>query len=353
VRSTSATSSVVSSPAARDRSALRSGCPAAVGTSPSAVATSAGTSCASRPSRGSPSRAARSGARPQRSRAPARSPRCHRDVPLRPRTRDTSGCVDPAAAPSASSGHGDEIGAGPLVARLRADQGHPQQVLGRPGPAQPPVGARHVGEVGVEPAHGGRLVRAAPGRPGVDDQLHRPRGRWRRAPATATGTYDLVAAFECIHDLPDPVGVLGAMRRLAGERGIVLVMDERVAETFTAPGDEVEQLMNGYSPMCCLPDGMAHAGSAATGTVMRPDTLRRYARAATPAPPGSRTPRCCRSTTRSSAATGWRERGLRPGPPASGAAPRPRRTRSRWPGSRSSGAAPSAGCRPAGGGAGR
>jgi SAM-dependent methyltransferase len=98
--------------------------------------------------------------------------------------------------------------------------------------------------------------------------------------ATATGTYDLVAAFECIHDLPDPVGVLAAMRRLAGEDGVVLVMDERVAETFTAPGDEVEQLMYGYSLMCCLPDGMAHAGSAGTGTVMRPDTLRRYARAA-------------------------------------------------------------------------
>ena len=29
-------------------------------------------------------------------------------------------------------------------------------------------------------------------------------------------------------------------------------MDERVAETFTAPGDEVERLMYGYSLLCCL-----------------------------------------------------------------------------------------------------
>ena len=28
---------------------------------------------------------------------------------------------------------------------------------------------------------------------------------------------------------------------------------------------------------CCLPDGLAHDGSVETGTVMRPDTLRRYA----------------------------------------------------------------------------
>jgi 2-polyprenyl-3-methyl-5-hydroxy-6-metoxy-1,4-benzoquinol methylase len=95
--------------------------------------------------------------------------------------------------------------------------------------------------------------------------------------AAADGRYDLVTAFECIHDLPDPVSVLATMRRLAEPDGVVLVMDERVAERFTAPGDEVEQLMYGYSLMCCLPDGMAHAGSVGTGTVMRPDTLRRYA----------------------------------------------------------------------------
>jgi len=95
--------------------------------------------------------------------------------------------------------------------------------------------------------------------------------------ADVVGHYDLVVAFECIHDMPDPVSVLAAMRTLAGSDGVVLVMDERVADTFTAPGDEVEQLMYGYSLMCCLPDGMAHEGSVATGTVMRPDTLRGYA----------------------------------------------------------------------------
>ncbi len=95
--------------------------------------------------------------------------------------------------------------------------------------------------------------------------------------ATVTGRYDLVTAFECIHDLPDPVAVLTAMRRLAGPDGVVLVMDEKVAETFTAPGDAVEQFMYGWSITCCLPDGLAHENSVGTGTVMRPDTLRRYA----------------------------------------------------------------------------
>jgi hypothetical protein len=35
--------------------------------------------------------------------------------------------------------------------------------------------------------------------------------------------------------------------------------------------------MYGFSLMCCLADGLAHAPSAGTGTVMRPATLRRYA----------------------------------------------------------------------------
>jgi SAM-dependent methyltransferase len=89
--------------------------------------------------------------------------------------------------------------------------------------------------------------------------------------------YDLVIAVECVHDMPDPVGVLAAMRRLVRPGGTVLVLDEAVAEEFTAPGDEVDRLMYGYSLLCCLPDGRSHGPSAATGTVMRPVTLRGYA----------------------------------------------------------------------------
>ena len=94
----------------------------------------------------------------------------------------------------------------------------------------------------------------------------------------AAGEYDLVAAFECIHDMPDPVGVLRTAHRMVKPGGTVLVMDERVPATFTGPGDSVEQLMYGISMLVCLPDGLSHSGSVGTGTVMRPDTLRRYAR---------------------------------------------------------------------------
>ena len=94
------------------------------------------------------------------------------------------------------------------------------------------------------------------------------------------GRYDLVCAFEMIHDLSQPVEVLRTMRQLSAEGATVLVMDERVAETFTAPGDEIERLMYAYSVLCCLPAGLSESPSAGTGTVMRPDTLRRYAQEA-------------------------------------------------------------------------
>jgi SAM-dependent methyltransferase len=94
------------------------------------------------------------------------------------------------------------------------------------------------------------------------------------------GAYDLVTAFECVHDLPDPVAVLGAMRRMVRPGGTVLVMDEAVSAEFTVPGTEVDRLMYGYSLLCCLPDGRSTEPSVGTGTVMRPATLRGYARQA-------------------------------------------------------------------------
>jgi 2-polyprenyl-3-methyl-5-hydroxy-6-metoxy-1,4-benzoquinol methylase len=95
-----------------------------------------------------------------------------------------------------------------------------------------------------------------------------------------TGRYDLVTAFECVHDMRDPVGALRTMHRLTGEGGTVLVMDERVADAFDPVAGDVERYMYGFSVLHCLPVGLEEQPSAATGTVMRASTLRGYAREA-------------------------------------------------------------------------
>jgi len=89
--------------------------------------------------------------------------------------------------------------------------------------------------------------------------------------------YDAAFVFEALHDMPDPVAVLSAIRRAVRSDGVVVVMDEAVAETFSPPGDDTERAMYGYSLLICLPDSMSTPGSVATGTVMRHATLERYA----------------------------------------------------------------------------
>ena len=88
---------------------------------------------------------------------------------------------------------------------------------------------------------------------------------------------DLALIVEAVHDMSNPVPVLRAVRDSLAEGGSLIVVDERVAETFAAPGDDLERFMYGWSITTCLPDGRSRQPSVATGTVMRPDTLRRYA----------------------------------------------------------------------------
>lgn len=94
------------------------------------------------------------------------------------------------------------------------------------------------------------------------------------------GSYDLAAFFECLHDMPDPVGALRTAKRLVGTDGAVLIMDERVADTFTAPGDDVERIMYGWSITVCLPGALTAPPAAGTGTVMRASTAASYAKEA-------------------------------------------------------------------------
>lgn len=93
----------------------------------------------------------------------------------------------------------------------------------------------------------------------------------------ADGSYDLVIALECVHDMTEPVSALRAMRDMAGADGAVIVVDERVAHEFLGAGSDVEWLMYGWSLLHCLPVGMDHDHAAGTGTVMRPGTLETYA----------------------------------------------------------------------------
>jgi hypothetical protein len=83
-----------------------------------------------------------------------------------------------------------------------------------------------------------------------------------------------------LHDLARPVETLAAIRAALAPGGSLLIADERVADAFGAPGDEVERMMYGWSVLHCLPTAMAEQPSAALGTVLRAGTVRELAVAA-------------------------------------------------------------------------
>jgi 2-polyprenyl-3-methyl-5-hydroxy-6-metoxy-1,4-benzoquinol methylase len=91
------------------------------------------------------------------------------------------------------------------------------------------------------------------------------------------GRYQLVCAFETLHDMGDPSAALAACRSLVAADGIVFVGDMAAAEAFSVPGDELQRFLYAFSVLHCLPVGIADAPtpeeSAAIGTVLRPGML--------------------------------------------------------------------------------
>jgi 2-polyprenyl-3-methyl-5-hydroxy-6-metoxy-1,4-benzoquinol methylase len=96
----------------------------------------------------------------------------------------------------------------------------------------------------------------------------------------ASGQYDLVTILEGLHDMSRPADALRAARGMLREPGCVIVADELVEDEFTAPASVEEQYHYGWSVVACLPAVMGDPDTAATGAVMRSDTLRQYARQA-------------------------------------------------------------------------
>lgn len=128
------------------------------------------------------------------------------------------------------------------------------------------------------------VARAAADAAGVADRVTFVRGNAadaaRVAGPDAAQPFDVVTIFEALHDMADPVGALRALRGVLAPQGRMVVADERVAESFTAPGDELERLNYGFSVLHCLPATMAESPVEANGTVLRPATVARWSREA-------------------------------------------------------------------------
>jgi 2-polyprenyl-3-methyl-5-hydroxy-6-metoxy-1,4-benzoquinol methylase len=120
-------------------------------------------------------------------------------------------------------------------------------------------------------------ARAIADEQGVADRV---RFEVRDAASLAGAGYDVATMFEMLHDLSHPVDVLRATREALAPDGVVLVADEITADEFGGPADDAERRHYGWSVLHCLPASMTQSDSAATGTVIRPATVRTYAQQA-------------------------------------------------------------------------
>ena len=87
------------------------------------------------------------------------------------------------------------------------------------------------------------------------------------------GPIDVAIVLEALHDMSSPAAVLASIRQALVPGGIVVIADEAVADTFTAPGDDLERMMYGWSVTHCLPASMVEQPSAAIGTAIRAQTV--------------------------------------------------------------------------------
>lgn len=75
------------------------------------------------------------------------------------------------------------------------------------------------------------------------------------------------------HDMAQPVPILSGARRMLLTTGSWWSWTKLSARPSQREGDDLEELMCGFSRLICLPDGLSSPPSAGSGTVMRPSTL--------------------------------------------------------------------------------
>ena len=73
--------------------------------------------------------------------------------------------------------------------------------------------------------------------------------------------YDFISSFDCIHDLPDPGGVLQRIRRALAPGGTYLMVEPKVAERLEDnAANPFSRMLYGMSCLHCVPQSLAQGG---------------------------------------------------------------------------------------------
>jgi 2-polyprenyl-3-methyl-5-hydroxy-6-metoxy-1,4-benzoquinol methylase len=94
------------------------------------------------------------------------------------------------------------------------------------------------------------------------------------------GIYDLVAFFDCLHDLGDPVGALAAAKERLNDGGTVLLVEPAAGDTVEDNLNPVGAAYYGLSTLLCTPNSLAQETKTALGAQAGEARLRSVAQQA-------------------------------------------------------------------------
>jgi SAM-dependent methyltransferase len=91
--------------------------------------------------------------------------------------------------------------------------------------------------------------------------------------------FDLIAFFDCLHDMGDPLGALRRARGTVRQDGTVMVVEPMAGARVEDNFNPVGRVHSGASVLCCTPNALA-TGPVALGTVAPDEEIRKLAAAA-------------------------------------------------------------------------
>jgi 2-polyprenyl-3-methyl-5-hydroxy-6-metoxy-1,4-benzoquinol methylase len=74
--------------------------------------------------------------------------------------------------------------------------------------------------------------------------------------------YDLVAFFDCLHDMGDPVGAIRRAAEVLGPNGTVMIVEPMAGNTVEENFNPIGRTFAGASTLCCTSNSMAQDGPA-------------------------------------------------------------------------------------------
>lgn len=85
-----------------------------------------------------------------------------------------------------------------------------------------------------------------------------------------SGSYDFIAFFDCLHDMPDPVGALRAARSALADGGTVMLVEPMAWDTVAEGLNPLGKVFAAASLYVCLPSGLSGPPQAGLGNQAGP-----------------------------------------------------------------------------------